>query len=77
MIRPFIDDLMHDRPRGLLGEFAKGPLWAASGVYGLGLSFWEAGYRSKRFVIHRLPCPVISVGNLTVGGTGKRPLCTP
>jgi len=31
-------------------------------------------YRSGRLKTRRLPCPVVVVGNLTVGGTGKTPL---
>ena len=31
-------------------------------------------YRLGVFTRHRVPCPVVSVGNLTVGGTGKTPL---
>lgn len=31
-------------------------------------------YRSGRLTARRLPCPVVVVGNLTVGGTGKTPL---
>jgi len=31
-------------------------------------------YRSGRLEMRRLPCPVVVVGNLTVGGAGKTPL---
>ncbi len=45
-------------------------LWLASGGYrmGLGLDQWL-----KRRKQSRLPVPVLSVGNLVVGGTGKTP----
>ena len=73
MIRALVSDLMHDRASGPAAQLAKGALWAVSQLYGVGVSFWDAGYRSKRFQIHKLGYPVISVGNLTVGGTGKTP----
>lgn len=42
-------------------------LAAASRLYG-------AYMRRRRTAIRRLPLPVVSIGNLTVGGTGKTPL---
>jgi tetraacyldisaccharide 4'-kinase len=48
---------------------------AASLLYAAGVCWRLRRYRSGRAKIRRLTAPVISVGNLTVGGTGKTP-CT-
>jgi tetraacyldisaccharide 4'-kinase len=49
-------------------------LWPVSLLYGVGVrarvSFYERGWFKRK----RLNAPVISVGNLTVGGTGKTPM---
>ena len=49
-------------------------LWPLSWVYGAGVMLRDALFRLGLRKVHRLPVPVISVGNLTVGGTGKTPM---
>ncbi|MEW6217926.1 MAG: tetraacyldisaccharide 4'-kinase [Thermodesulfobacteriota bacterium] len=57
----------------------KAPSWQVLGrpfgpLYGR-LMTWRAwAYRRRLFAVTRLPVPVVSVGNLTLGGTGKTPL---
>jgi len=48
--------------------------WPLSPIYALAMHFRAAAYRSGAFKSQRLPVPVISVGNLTLGGTGKTPM---
>ena len=44
------------------------------GIYGAAMKARRVLYQTGRFRVHRLEAPVISVGNLTMGGTGKTPL---
>ncbi|MCJ7602101.1 MAG: tetraacyldisaccharide 4'-kinase, partial [Desulfobulbaceae bacterium] len=45
-----------------------------SPLYSFAMSLRAAFYRKGLFKQHRLPVPVVSVGNLTMGGTGKTPM---
>jgi tetraacyldisaccharide 4'-kinase len=45
-----------------------------SAVFRAGVALRQAGYQHGWLPSHRLARPVVSVGNLTVGGTGKTPL---
>ncbi len=49
-------------------------LWAVSRVYGRLLAERARWYAAGRLPSWRLPCTVVSVGNITVGGTGKTPM---
>jgi len=42
-------------------------------LYGMVLRIRAFLYKSGALTTHKLPCPVISIGNITVGGTGKTP----
>lgn len=48
--------------------------WPFSKIYGAGIELRNRGFNSGLLPIQKLPRPVISVGNLTVGGTGKTPV---
>ncbi|GLQ48604.1 tetraacyldisaccharide 4'-kinase [Dyella flava] len=52
------------------------PWWSypLAALYGLVVAVRRGGYQRGWLRSVRLPCPVIVVGNLTTGGTGKTPL---
>lgn len=43
-------------------------------LYGIGVNCRTQLFRNRWRVSHRLPCKVVSIGNITLGGTGKTPM---
>jgi len=70
MMREYIYSLMTDKAGGAGATLMKAVLYAASIFYRLSVDLIRI---FKTIFSKRLDCKVVSVGNLTLGGTGKTP----
>jgi tetraacyldisaccharide 4'-kinase len=61
-------------PQSKTERLMKGVLSPLGAFYGLGNLLHRLAYSSGLARKHKMPVPVISVGNITVGGTGKTPV---
>ena len=66
--------IMSGKRKDPLAILMRGGLSVASHVYGVATSIRNRRFDRGKTAIHRCGVPVISVGNLTTGGTGKTPV---
>src|SRR5437773_9990652 len=67
-------DVVLERRRGFRAAILRGILYALSFIYERIVQLRLYLYRKRSFRERTLGCLVISIGNLTVGGTGKTPV---
>jgi tetraacyldisaccharide 4'-kinase len=73
-LEQFAIDVILERRRGFRAALLRGLLYALSFIYERLVQLRLFLYRHRILREHTLGCLVISIGNLTVGGTGKTPI---
>ncbi|SDF72306.1 tetraacyldisaccharide 4'-kinase [Sporolituus thermophilus] len=72
-IQTYLYQLVHGGKKGLLATLLLGLLRLFSYLYSAGVAIKLGLYQWGILKQHKLDCKVISLGNITVGGTGKTP----
>lgn len=72
-VKLYFLSLMQDKRGSLIDRSIKAVLFILSVVYGFAQALIDMAYKTGLRKIHRADLPVISVGNITLGGTGKTP----
>ena len=73
-LEQFAVDVILERRWGFRAGLFRLFLWVLSGLYRLGVRWRLWWFETRLGSVHALGCLVVSVGNLTVGGTGKTPV---
>ncbi|MGC8862087.1 MAG: tetraacyldisaccharide 4'-kinase [Armatimonadota bacterium] len=73
MSRRYLERVLLGEERGAISWLIRGIAWPFSLAYRTGLAAFFGTYTLGVRKKHRLGVPVLSVGNLTFGGTGKTP----
>jgi len=72
-VKDFIYSLMTDKKNGFFYGILKFKLYLVSLIYGLAIRGRKIFYKLGIFKTKRVGLKVVSVGNITLGGTGKTP----
>ncbi len=67
-------DLISGKKKGPLAQAALWGLSVASFFYGAAVRLRNRAFDLRLLRSHRAAVPVVSIGNLTAGGTGKTPM---
>jgi len=73
-LEQFAVDVILERRWGFRAGVFRLFLWGLSGLYRLAVRWRLWWFETRLGSVHALGCLVVSVGNLTVGGTGKTPV---
>ncbi len=73
-LEQFAVDVILERRWGFRASLFRLFLWGLSALYRLGVTWRLWWFETRLGSVHALGCLVVSVGNLTVGGTGKTPV---
>ncbi len=69
----FFKQVLSGDEKGIIPSCLRGVAWLASKPYGAAARARNLAYDKGWFTSYSVSVPVISIGNLTVGGTGKTP----